>query len=407
MKPTQNTNDKSNNIQNPYDTLANIRFSVSSSPHTSTSTSTKTLPRRTLFRKSASYNNILFSPNVYFTVSQYPTLTQQDNNILKHNIHPTATATTSSVSSKEITYSTENTELTNTDSFVIVPLEMEYNPTSPLHTNKKIKSLKTITPKENNRPNSRWYSRLLVFKTNHVHKICDTLMCCNYHILYLVCCLPVRTYHFINRHKIQTLNYLISIFLHTCLMIAFEIYFYFNYVIVIEKQAFLGKINLYFNHLAHYNHDKYSPFALSLFLNNASRTDRLVNDLYISSQKSLLAQQQLLEKLLYNACQLAATFGIIFCSLFLLGVLHGTRIKWRWILAENVMMLGLLGCFEYLFFTNIIMNYNPISDAELEYLVVHHLVDYVKNNDSNYLLSYVPTPFTTYAPVLLPNEYTL
>ena len=405
MKPIQMINDKYHDTTHPTNPFADHHSSTSPPPpsspsSTSTSTST-TLPRRTLFRKSASYNNILFSPNVYFTVSQCPTLTQPDNHISKNDIQPTTS------SSNPNAYSTENTELTTTDSFVIVPFEMEYVPTSPLHTNKQRKSPHLSIINDHTLPKGKWYSRLFVFKSNRVDKIYDTMVCCNYHICYLVCCIPVRSYQFINRHKVQTLNYLISIFLHTCLMIVFEIYFYFNYVIVIEKQAFLGKINLYFDHLAHYNHDKYSPFALSLFLNNASQTDRLVNELYISSQRSILQQRQLLEKLLYEACKIAATFGMVFCGLFVLGLLHGTRIKWRWILAENVMMLGLLGCFEYLFFTNIIMNYNPISDAELEYLVVRHLADYVKNNNSNYLASYMPTPLPTYVPVLVPTIYTV
>ena len=39
-------------------------------------------------------------------------------------------------------------------------------------------------------------------------------------------------------------------------------------------------------------------------------------------------------------------------------------------------MLLLLGLFEYLFFINIIMNYNPISDAEIKYMMVKGMVNY-------------------------------
>ncbi len=50
-------------------------------------------------------------------------------------------------------------------------------------------------------------------------------------------------------------------------------------------------------------------------------------------------------------------------------------------------MLGLLGCFEYLFFIHIIMNYNPISDAELEYMIAQKAYNALEHN-----VTMQPTP---------------
>lgn len=315
--------------------------------------------KNSLSEKSVSYNNLLFSEND----SVMTTLHTEHNTYIREP-H----------SSK--------------DNFVIIPLEIECTPLSILNKNESVR----IFPLENMQTNdSSPYQDSFWFVVRMKCSITyGTMIQFVYKTSYCIWGIPCRISHYLGKHKIQTLNHFLSIFLHICLMIIFEIYFYFNYVVVIEKQVFLEKITVYFNDLSHYNHDKYSPFALS-FVNNASHTDHLLDDLYIASQESLLAQRHLLESLLYAACKIAAAFSIVFCILFVIGVLHCKNIKWKWIIAENIMMLVLLGCFEYLFFTTIIMNYNPISDAELEYLVFRNVVNYVKSNDTDHMDYYVPT----------------
>ncbi len=49
---------------------------------------------------------------------------------------------------------------------------------------------------------------------------------------------PNKIVVWFNKYKIEFINVSMSVFLHVFLMIIFEIYFYFNYVIIIEKQAF-------------------------------------------------------------------------------------------------------------------------------------------------------------------------
>ena len=52
-----------------------------------------------------------------------------------------------------------------------------------------------------------------------------------------------------------------------------------------------------------------------------------------------------------------------------MGIYDRTKIKWRWIFVENLLMFLFLGIFEYFFFTTIIMNYNLITDSEIKYYI--------------------------------------
>lgn len=164
------------------------------------------------------------------------------------------------------------------------------------------------------------------------------------------------------KYHIEFINVTLCVLLHVFIMIVFEIYFYFNYVILIERDAFIQKINGYFNQI---KNDYPQPI---LVMNTATYNvwiDTLYND-YLASKS---AQDALLRHLLQKACEMGGAFGVVLLATVFLALYNYKEIRWKTIMAENVAMLGLLGFFEYLFFTHIIMNYNPISDAELEYII--------------------------------------
>jgi hypothetical protein len=193
-------------------------------------------------------------------------------------------------------------------------------------------------------------------------------------ILYVYC---FRGKQWILKYKIEFINVSLCVILHVFIMIVFEIYFYFNYVIEIEKAAFLDKIDDYFKKAKKY--DELSP-VLILYSNNYNE---ILNRLYTNYIASNAVQQQLLRTLLHKSCEIGGAFGIVLLIFLCLGLYHYSQIKWKTILAENMAMLGLLGFFEYLFFTRIIMNYNPVSDAELEYIIAKEAYNlFIKNGTS-------------------------
>ena len=185
------------------------------------------------------------------------------------------------------------------------------------------------------------------------------------------------------KNKIDMYNKFLSITLHIFIMVVFEIYFYFNYVINIEKQAFIDKINAYFSELSLFNPNTRTesyPFInnkqIFNILINSNQTKQQLNTLHEEYIESLNEQEQLHNYLLTKSCYMAGFIGLLLLIFFLNGIYNKKVIKWRWILVENILMLLLLGLFEYLFFINIIMNYNPISDAEIKYMMVKGMVNY-------------------------------
>ena len=63
--------------------------------------------------------------------------------------------------------------------------------------------------------------------------------------------------------------------------------------------------------------------------------------------------------------------GFILLVLFGFGLINRKIVKWKWIFIENLLMFLFLGIFEYLFFTNVILHYNPITDDEIKYFIAN------------------------------------
>lgn len=178
-------------------------------------------------------------------------------------------------------------------------------------------------------------------------------------------------------NKIETLNKFLTICLHLFIMIVFEIYFYFNYVVWIEKNSFLNQINKYMGQLYNLPIDSTQKQIIKYEINvNNNKYQLYLDYLYEQYVNSLSSQKKLLHQLLIKACTMCGVVGIVLFILFILGLFYRKKIKWNWIWIENLLMFALLGIFEYLFFMTIIMHYNPITDAEVKYYVVNEIVNY-------------------------------
>ena len=66
-------------------------------------------------------------------------------------------------------------------------------------------------------------------------------------------------------------------------------------------------------------------------------------------------------------------FGIItalFMSLTAIGQCNRIKTHWRALIAENIALVSLLGLYEWMFFSTIVLNYQAISMPELDRMVV-------------------------------------
>ena len=176
---------------------------------------------------------------------------------------------------------------------------------------------------------------------------------------------------------IEFKNKLISIFFHVFLMSIFEILFYFYFIIKIEKELFLKKITAYngkFEDLYDKNIEETQHYAIKNFMMTIFNTDTL-NTLKNKYEDDLLEQKILRTILLKKSVFISIIFGL----LFLCCVIYGKKeIKVNWVLFENFFLFLFLGIYEYIFFNLIILNYNPITDSEIQYIFV---CDFVSNFD--------------------------
>lgn len=175
----------------------------------------------------------------------------------------------------------------------------------------------------------------------------------------------------IKSDKIEWLNRFLSIFLHISLMISFEIMFYFKYIIDIEKTEILSKLSNYIDSLNESSLSTTQQLAIKTFFNSED-FQTFYAELYDQYRESLSKQHEVTIMLLKRSLSIASAFYCAFFIFLALGLYKKNKrqVKWKWIIAENVCMFVLLGIFEYIFFTQIILNYNPLTDAEIKYYVV-------------------------------------
>ena len=180
---------------------------------------------------------------------------------------------------------------------------------------------------------------------------------------------------FFNENFIKILEKFISISLHIFIMIVFEIYFYFNYVIIIEKNLFIQKINKYLENFNDLNLNENEKIIINNLISN--NDNKLIDTLYNNYLDSKEQNNIIINKLIYKSSFYASIVGFCFLIFLLIGIFYRKNIKWKWVIWENIMMLLFLGLFEYYFFFNIVLKYNPINDDELKYLIVKGFLDYI------------------------------
>ena len=177
-------------------------------------------------------------------------------------------------------------------------------------------------------------------------------------------------------------------------MIVFEIYFYFNYVVNIERKEFLDKINSYIGMLNKYK----SNVAISLYI-TTQEIDNIKQQLYQNYLNAINHQERMAYRLLFLSCEIAGAVGTIVLLLILYAKYKRMPIKWKSIIYENISMFALLGLFEYIFFTHVILQYNPLTDQELEYYIFNDFLQYYQpQNISN-------IPIIPNNPIILNNIF--
>jgi hypothetical protein len=174
-------------------------------------------------------------------------------------------------------------------------------------------------------------------------------------------------------NKVELKNKLISVFFHIFLMSIFEIFFYFFFIVNIEKELFLEKLMIYNKQLYEKYNENVSPEEHAILSNTIHNlfNEKMLKDLKDNYEEDMYQQKMLFNMLLNKAIILSIIVGSIFISTIIYG---RKEIKINWVLFENILLFLFLGLYEYIFFNIIILKYNPITDGEIQYLFVCNIV---------------------------------
>lgn len=170
-------------------------------------------------------------------------------------------------------------------------------------------------------------------------------------------------------NKVELKNKLISVCFHIFLMSVFEIFFYFFFIINIERELFLEKLMTYNEQIYEKYNENVSPEEHAIISNTIYNlfNEKLLKDLKDNYEEDMYQQKILFKMLLNKAIILSTIVGSIFISTIIYG---RKEVKINWVLFENILLFLFLGLYEYIFFNIIILKYNPITDGEIQYLFV-------------------------------------
>ena len=174
-------------------------------------------------------------------------------------------------------------------------------------------------------------------------------------------------------NKVELKNKLISVCFHIFLMSVFEIFFYFFFIINIERELFLEKLLTYNKQIYEKYNENVSPEEHVMISNTIYNlfNEKMLKDLKDNYEEDIHQQKILFKMLLNKAIILSTIVGSIFISTIIYG---RKEVKINWVLFENILLFLFLGLYEYIFFNIIILKYNPITDGEIQYLFVCNIV---------------------------------
>lgn len=159
--------------------------------------------------------------------------------------------------------------------------------------------------------------------------------------------------------------------IHLSLIALFEIIFFFNVISNYENSIFINLVKSFTNPLA----QKCSTFTYQEKVGITDIIDILLNitTLGPNSDKALNEKNEHNYKfLIYSWVYFV---GLILLSLILIAYnfLKKKKVKLIKIFIDNLLMIILLGSYEYLFFKTIILNYYVINNIELSKYIVDNL----------------------------------
>ena len=144
---------------------------------------------------------------------------------------------------------------------------------------------------------------------------------------------------------------LINIF-HIYILITFEILFYFYYIVNIEKEEIINIISSFSSYI--YNFININNIGTDLIITNSQNICNNINNNYYNKKNN---------ELFKIGMNIVLINTIIVFILFMIHIYIFKSIKRLFkIILYSLLFLVIVGCFEYLFFKNIVLNYHIIDN---------------------------------------------
>lgn len=171
-------------------------------------------------------------------------------------------------------------------------------------------------------------------------------------------------------------TFIVKSSIHLFLISAFETVFFFTYVAGKEDNGIEGTIDSYYTPIKNScpSWSNTTRWIIYEILSSGKEIQKITNDGLASYNGRMKVNTQLL----YYSLIASAAFLTILGGVTGVLVYRGVKINWTKTVSENIMMVLLLGLYEYVFFMTIIYNYNSISTNELNSYIANGIYDCVK-----------------------------
>lgn len=157
--------------------------------------------------------------------------------------------------------------------------------------------------------------------------------------------------------------------IHLCLISLFEIIFFFNIITNYESNILLGLVDSFVNPVSqqcvNYNYQTKTIITdlLNSFIN--------ITNINTLAQESLDSRNVHNNKILLFAWLYFVALLLLVLIMILCNILKKKRVNLIKVFIDNLIMITLLGCYEFLFFKTIIINFYVINNIELlKYVIV-------------------------------------
>jgi len=171
---------------------------------------------------------------------------------------------------------------------------------------------------------------------------------------------------------------LINLVAHVLVLAIFEPFFFFMYVTVFERKTYLKNIDRYVDSLImQVNHlsQKYVDIIRELFFGtNAKQTiEAELDHMHVAALQAEASRDDFNHHLMIYAAVFTACIMLFLIGLVVLAKLRNVYINWCRIIVDNLIIVLLIGLYEFFFFQVVVSRYKIESSTEVNYYILNKI----------------------------------